>query len=235
MFADGSLDARFWHRARRPVVALVLVTLVAGTVIWVLRSDDVRSARAAAPVTEPASESSTPSRAPTAPAASPTQPRDRARPFSYVERSDTWVFSIGEDTLVYRARFVRGWDDDTCHEVEVGTGLTDLGCRRASEWTLRARNDRLAMSHLVLTFRTDRAAQQAVASLATPPIRFQFRSESLLGGQRSAGTYAINFVRFRPYVVITLETHAPSITQQSADTYTRLGTADVVDALDYRY
>lgn len=226
------------------VVAVLVVAGIVVTVVALAGRDDATPTAAATSSrttdtpsgtpsdtpTEPSPSAPSPS-APSAPATEDTGPVDPGSAFSYTEYGDDWDFRFGDVAL--QATFQQGWDYPDCTSVEVGDALTSIGCVRASEWTLRALDDRLAMTHVVLTFDTPSAAEKAVALIASDS--FTVEPEGLLGGDASTGTFKADNVTNQPFVVLTVETHDPVVRQAKADQFRAYGTADIVAALGFRF
>lgn len=222
------------------VVGVLVVAGIVATVVVLAGDDDptaadpARSATTTEPTSAPTSEPPTPTTpASTEPPSSTAPPVDPDSPFSYTEYGDDWDFRFGDVAL--QADFEQGWDYPDCTSVEVGDALTSIGCVRASEWTLRALDDQLAMTHLVLTFDSAAAAQRAVDDGLIDGDSFTVEPEARLGGDASAGTFKGDFTTDKPFVVITVETHAPVVRQAKADQFTGYGTADIVAALGFRF
>ncbi len=225
------------------VVVGVLVVAILGTAVVVaLRGED--GPDLAADVGTP-SPSGAPSRAPTDPSTESSSPPIGATPtvplevrvgaiFEHADLARDWDFRYGDDVAL-RARFDRGWDFTTCGPVEVDEALSSIGCVRASEWILRSLRNKLAMTHIVLTFRSAAAARRAVAQGLIEPTSFRVRPAALVQGTRSRGTFTGDVVQGLPYVVLTVETHAKGIKQRRADDFTTYGNADLIREISLRY
>lgn len=234
------------------VVGLLAVVGIVATVVVLTGDDDVTPSADPGTSSAPTSTSSetatetatdTPtvespsepvtSDPPSSDPSTPDAPVDPDSPFSYTEYGDDWDFRIGDVAL--QADFQQGWDYPDCTDVEVGDALTSIGCVRASEWTLRALDGKLAMTHLVLTFDSEAAAKRAVDQGLLDADSFTVEPEGLLGGDASTGTFKGDNVTGMPYVVLTVETHAPEVRQAKADEFLGYGTADIVAALGFRF
>ncbi len=223
-------------------VAIVLVTgLVTGGVLLARGGDDEQAGgdptsepTASAPTsTEPSSiePSSEPPVEPTPSAPTETDPPavPASGAFRYQEFGGDWKFRLGGVSLF--ATFRTGWNYRSCAPVEATAGsLTELGCRRAASWTYRALESNLALTHVVMTMRTPKAAQRAADGGITAedwkvdPLGFLEGVEDGTWEADAQGTY----------VVLTLESHQKPVRKAKADEFRSYANSDITAALIFR-
>lgn len=181
--------------------------------------------------TPPPSEEPPPSEPPSGepPSEEPPPEVDPASPFSYTEYGNDWDFKFGDVAL--QATFKRGWDYDNCGPVENAGALTDLGCRWASEWTYRALGGDLALTHLVLTMDSAKAAKRAIARDLITSDSWKVQDDSTLPGRD--GRWRANAQG--EFIVLTVETHEPGVRRAKSDEFLQYANADILGALAFRF
>ncbi|WP_148611551.1 hypothetical protein [Nocardioides rubriscoriae] len=243
-------------------VLLLAAAVGGGVVVWQQRSDDGASA-GRDPVTastgDPATPdpdaptSPTPPPAPTPPASTspdspvapeptdgfdrdplpspepPSVPELSSKPLSYREFAHDWDYRMGDVAL--QATFEDGTDHDGCGPAENDGALTGLGCVDAVEWTYRALGGDLALSHLVLTMRSREAATRAVDRDLITEESWRLRPSSYLDG--SPGSWKVSAVG--QFLVLTVETHRPSVKAARASTFLLNANLDIRGALAFRF
>ncbi len=227
-------------------VAIVLLTgLVTGGVL-LARSGEGGTAAGGDPASEAASpppSSSPSSEPPVEPEpVEPSEPSEPSEPespdtpalpasgaFRYQEFDGDWKFRFGGVSLF--ASFRKGWNYRSCAPVEASAGsLADLGCRRAASWTYRALEGHLALTHVVMTMRTPKAAERA-ADGGIEADDWKVDPAAWLDGARNGTWEADAQGRF---VVLTIETHEAPVRKAKADEFRAYGNSDITAALIFR-
>lgn len=158
-----------------------------------------------------------------------TQPPGAAVPFSYREFGQDWSFTP-PDSLPLRATFQVGWDYDTCAPVELARTFTRMGCVRASQWSYRALDSQVALTHLVLTMPDATSAEAAALSGRIKPGTWRLEPAAVVPGGKVSWTVD----HANEYVVLTVVTRLPGATVEQATEYLDYSNADITAALRFR-
>ncbi|MGV9676966.1 hypothetical protein ACWDSJ_16950 [Nocardia sp. NPDC003482] len=154
-------------------------------------------------------------------------PAPAADKFSYKEQAKDWNFKLGDVSL--HADWVEGRDDATCADIEVNGKLTGLGCKYAAEMIYRSERGGLMLTQYVLGMSSADKASAAIG---------QYTDEDL---KPRPGTYIDNFSvgkwkddSEKEFLVITLVTTTPAVTEDTATKYLRYLHEDMLGALSFR-